>query len=173
VKAASEISVVIPRFTADCVHRKREATPTLNIFKATCGFAVMFKGSGNGLISKSKDSSACFFITSFNCAVMASVVQRSSEFPSYREHEEAKLSQVSTSVQNPRSMGGKKRQATRQKVEHWTPFQGQMMTALEHWAETGVAPGEIVATKYKIDRNPDGVARLARWGHLQRHREYR
>ena len=34
------------------------------------------------------------------------------------------------------------------------------MTALQRWVETGVAPSELVATKYKIEENPDsGVAR--------------
>jgi hypothetical protein len=38
--------------------------------------------------------------------------------------------------------------------------QHNMFAALERWLETGVAPGEIVATKYKIDGDPtSGIAR--------------
>jgi feruloyl esterase len=38
--------------------------------------------------------------------------------------------------------------------------QNNMFSALERWRETGVEPGEIVATKYKIDGNPaSGIVR--------------
>jgi hypothetical protein len=38
--------------------------------------------------------------------------------------------------------------------------QHNIFNALERWLEKGVAPGEIVATKYKIDGNPaSGIVR--------------
>jgi feruloyl esterase len=39
-------------------------------------------------------------------------------------------------------------------------FRAPIMPALQRWVETGVAPVELVATKFKIEENPDsGVAR--------------
>jgi feruloyl esterase len=39
-------------------------------------------------------------------------------------------------------------------------FGGTMMVALERWMEEGVAPGSIIATKYKTDGDPrSGVVR--------------
>jgi hypothetical protein len=41
-----------------------------------------------------------------------------------------------------------------------TTFQEPMLTALKEWVENGVAPHQIVATKYKIDGNPNsGILR--------------